>query len=114
MNAKSAFDRYLSSQTFWATKSEHSTNGLQFVGCSGISVNAIIRLIYTKHIMQHSDENCAQSYKAFMKSKIFSTEGDSRSNAMRALSNASGFSKMYFSSEKKNTSLPGAIILLEA
>jgi hypothetical protein len=59
--------------------------------------------------MQHSGENYAQSYKALINSKIFSIVGVSRSKAILWLSNASGFSKMYFSSEKKNNSLSYSI-----
>ena len=54
MKAKSALERYLSSQTFWATKSEQRMSGRQLVGCKGISVKAINLFIYTKQIMQHS------------------------------------------------------------
>ena len=54
MKANSAFDKYLSSQTFWATKSEQRMSGRQLVGCRGISVKAINLFIYTKQIMQHS------------------------------------------------------------
>lgn len=54
MNAKSAFERYLSSQTFYATNKEQRTKGLQLVGCNGISVNAINLFMYTKQMMQHS------------------------------------------------------------
>jgi hypothetical protein len=45
MKAKSEFDKYLSSHTFWATNREHKTNGLQLVGYRGISVKAINLLI---------------------------------------------------------------------
>ena len=45
MNAKSELLKQRSSQTFWATNSEQRTKGLQLVGCSGISVNAISRLM---------------------------------------------------------------------
>ena len=55
--------------------------------------------------------NYAQSYSAFINSNMFSTLGVSLSNAMRYLSNASGFSRMYFSSEKKNKSLSYGIVL---
>jgi len=41
MNAKSELLKYRSSHTFWATSNEQRTNGLQFVGYKGISVNAI-------------------------------------------------------------------------
>ena len=41
MNAKSEFERYLSSQTFYATSSEHIVIGLQLVGATAIPVNAI-------------------------------------------------------------------------
>jgi len=45
MKAKSALDKYLSSQTFYATNKEHKINGLQLVGCNGIAVKAINLLI---------------------------------------------------------------------
>jgi hypothetical protein len=82
MKAKSAFVRYLSSQTFYATKREHSSIGLQFVGYRGISVNAINLLIYTRQIIQHSGLNYAQSYNALINSRIFSIVGVSFSKAI--------------------------------
>ena len=115
MKAKSELDKYLSSQTFCATRSDIRINGRQFVGCNGNSVNEIILLIYIKEIIVHSTlktttqvkqpsnsyENYAQSKRAFMNSTMLSTEGVSRKSWMRSLSKASGFSLMYFSSEKK-------------
>lgn len=56
--------------------------------------------------MQHSGENYAQSYSAFINSNIFSTEGVSRRRAFLASSNSSGFSSIYFSSLKKWRSEP--------
>ena len=56
-------------------------------------------------------ENCAQSKSAFTKSKICSREGVSRSRAIRCWSKASGFSLMYFSSEKKNKSEASGMVL---
>ena len=46
-----------------------------------------------------------------MNSKMFSTLGVSLRSAILCLSKASGFSKMYFSSEKKNRSLSCGIDL---
>lgn len=111
MKAKSELVRYLSSHTFCATNSEQSSSGLQLVGCSGISVKAMSRLMYTRQMMQHSGLNYAQSYSALMNSRIFSMVGVSRSSAILWLSNASGFSRMYFSSEKKNKSLFFSMVL---
>lgn len=45
MNAKSAFDKYLSSHTFCATNNELKSKGLQFVGFNVNPVNAMSRLI---------------------------------------------------------------------
>lgn len=45
MNAKSALDKYLSSQTFYATSNELNNRGLQLVGLSVSPVKAINRLI---------------------------------------------------------------------
>ncbi len=56
--------------------------------------------------MQHSGENLEHSYKAFINSYILSTDGVSRNRALRASSNSSGFSSMYFSSLKKYKSEP--------
>merc|ERR1711935_1009551 len=52
-------------------------------------------------MIQHSGENCAQSYRAFMNSEIDSMVGISLNNARRFSSYSSGFSSIYFSSEKK-------------
>jgi len=46
-----------------------------------------------------------------MNSNMFSTLGVSLKSAILYLSNASGFSRMYFSSEKKNRSLSYGIDL---
>lgn len=59
--------------------------------------------------MQHSGENLAQSYSALIKSSIYSTVGVSLSRSILYLSNASGFSLMYFSSLKKKRSLYSGI-----
>ena len=45
IKAKSIFWMKLSSQIFYATRSEHKTNGRQFVGYSGISVKEMSRLM---------------------------------------------------------------------
>jgi hypothetical protein len=67
--------------------------------------------MYTRQMMQHSGENYAQSYRALMNSRIFSIVGVSLKRAILWLSKASGFSRMYFSSEKKNSSLSYSIFL---
>ena len=70
-------------------------------------LNWIIQMIVQKCFKTY--ENLAQSYSAFMKSSICSTEGVSRNKEILYWSKASGFSLIYFSSLKKKRSLYSGI-----
>ena len=110
MNAKSMFQIKLSSHIFWLTNKATRTMGLQLVGQRGNSVKLTSLFMYTRQIMQHSGENCAVSNSALTKSIISSTVGVQPKSYILSQSKSSGFSLMYFSSEKRQSSLEVLIV----